>query len=623
MKAPFGFFRTFRFQVALLIVMIVLPTLLLYIFINLKYRRREIADLKRYLADIAQIIRVQEIDLVDGTAQLLSSIAVLEEKAPNVLSRNSSYLSSLLERYPRYLNIGIADAEGMITGSAVPLRTDINVSSRPFFRRALEERVFVVSPYDYSPVIGQETIVLAEPLVSDSNDVEAIVFASLNTSSLLKHECSMISRISEAAVLTKIDERGTIIVQAGPRPGTMIGRPFPQREVLDVVLRTQIGIVEMPGADGNPHMYAFTNLASRLYDAPLYLILDVPTAELLATANSTFSSALLIIIAAGVVTFIATWIFARFTFVRQINLLVRVSEKIGKGELDARCDLARFGTRELHALGASIYRMASDLKERDSRLRHQQRLETIGVIASGTAHEINNPLTGIIGYADLMRRKTDLPREIMEYVEEISREAGRIELIVKNLLSFARRNDLILRATSILEIVEVVLSLTQSTVNRDQIRIDVDVPQNLPKILCSPQQIEQVLMNLLSNAQDALNEKYPEYDENKAIGIKAVAVTAGRGECIRLTVEDSGAGIPEEVREHIFEPFYTTKSYGKGTGLGLHISRDIVAAHGGTLSVESVFGEWTRFCVELPSASGYDGIAAPGDGSEGELLSSR
>jgi len=146
------------------------------------------------------------------------------------------------------------------------------------------------------------------------------------------------------------------------------------------------------------------------------------------------------------------------------------------------------------------------------------------------------------------------------------------------------------------------LSLTKALLRRDAIVLEVDVPEALPSINCRSQQLEQVLINLVTNARDALNEKYPERHPDKRLRISARTIAGG----VRLTVEDRGFGIPEALRERIFDPFFTTKHEDKGTGLGLSISHGIVKEHAGRLWVESEVGKGTYFHVDLPLDGGSE-----------------
>ncbi len=150
------------------------------------------------------------------------------------------------------------------------------------------------------------------------------------------------------------------------------------------------------------------------------------------------------------------------------------------------------------------------------------------------------------------------------------------------------------------------ISLIQAFVRRDQITIRVDVNEALPKIKCRSQQIQQVLMNLVTNARDALNERYSEFDEDKTIHISAGMFEKKGKQWTRISVEDHGIGITAEVKERIFDPFYTTKGRNFGTGLGLSISYGIIKDHIGEISVESEPGQYSRFHVDLPVDNGVE-----------------
>ncbi len=161
--------------------------------------------------------------------------------------------------------------------------------------------------------------------------------------------------------------------------------------------------------------------------------------------------------------------------------------------------------------------------ERLAALAHRQqsqKLESIGTLASGVAHEINNPLMGVIGYAELIGTTIDDPK-VKEYSAEIVKEGNRIATIVRNLLTFSRQDKEMHSLVEINDIVDAALSLLRAVLRKDQITLDVDIAKDLPQVKCRSQQIQQVMINLLTNARDALNKRYPEYDENKIIRITA------------------------------------------------------------------------------------------------------
>jgi PAS domain S-box-containing protein len=232
-------------------------------------------------------------------------------------------------------------------------------------------------------------------------------------------------------------------------------------------------------------------------------------------------------------------------------------------------------------------------------LRRSQKLESIGTLASGVAHEVNNPLTGVINYAELLKDRVTADERATEFAEAIISEGNRIATIVRNLLSFARQDESDYSPARIIDIVTDSLSLLHAVLLKNLIDVQLDVPESLPKVNCRSQQIQQVLVNLITNAQSSLNERYPEYDENKILSISAFAYD-DEGMWLRITVEDNGTGIPEELRSRIFDPFFTSKSRDQGTGLGLAVSHGIVTEHHGNISMESSEGEYTRFHVDLP-----------------------
>ncbi|MBT3375376.1 MAG: PAS domain-containing protein [Lentisphaerae bacterium] len=247
-----------------------------------------------------------------------------------------------------------------------------------------------------------------------------------------------------------------------------------------------------------------------------------------------------------------------------------------------------------------------------AQLVQAQRLEAIGTLAGGVAHEINNPVNGVMGYADLILRRLAPDSREAEFAQEIKHETNRIATIVRNLLSFARQENELPAHVRLGEVIDATLSLVRTVMRHDQIALDIEVGDDLPCVNCRSQQLQQVLMNLMTNARDALNERYPKHDGNKTLVLKAETFQHDGREWARITVEDHGTGISPEVQERMFDPFFTTKPRDRGTGLGLSISHGIITEHGGRLSVDSKPGEYTRFHVELPTAETY-AAETPGD----------
>jgi len=246
-----------------------------------------------------------------------------------------------------------------------------------------------------------------------------------------------------------------------------------------------------------------------------------------------------------------------------------------------------------------------DISERlnyEAQLREAQKLEAIGTLAAGIAHEVNNPIASVSGFAELISRSDEVPEKFRDFASKIQSESARVNEIVRNLLGYARLEDE--KAPSPIAIDDVVdstLPLIQGVLRRDNIALDTSLEDDLPPITGRRQQIQQVLMNLLTNARDALNARYPGADDNKRLLLSASAQRHDSSHWIRITIEDHGMGIPQDLQERVFDPFYTTKPPGKGTGLGLWLVYSIVENHQGHVRIESEPGEYTRFHVDIPA----------------------
>ena len=227
-------------------------------------------------------------------------------------------------------------------------------------------------------------------------------------------------------------------------------------------------------------------------------------------------------------------------------------------------------------------------------------LAALGELAAGVAHEINNPINGIINYAQILVDQTDGSAEETEIPERIIKEGNRIANIVKNLLSFARDQRMEHSLALPKDILADSLGLVEKQILKDGINLKVDVPDTLPKIRARSQQIQQVFLNILSNARYVLNEKFVGSHKDKILKIRGEAAKVDEQDIVRLTFYDSGTGIPRHILDKVCDPFFTTKPKGEGTGLGLSISYGIVKDHGGRLWLQSVEGEYTRVIVDLP-----------------------
>ncbi len=292
--------------------------------------------------------------------------------------------------------------------------------------------------------------------------------------------------------------------------------------------------------------------------------------------------------------------------IRDISIRKLTEEKLA--EYQSRLEkLVEERTGELKNEIEEKEKLLEERRQIEAKMMQQQKLESIGILAGGVAHEINNPINGIMNYAQLIRDDESCSAEIREFSNAITKETERIAVIVRNLLQFARADQQSkLEKVKVIEMIDYVITIIGAYAKRSHVVIKKDIPENLPKICCRRGEVEQVLMNLLTNACDALNEKFSGYNPEKIIEINVSELLVNENEFIRITVKDFGAGIKEENRQKIFEPFFTTKDRTKGTGLGLSISHSIINEHKGNLYCRSAEDEYTTFFIELPVEINYE-----------------
>jgi PAS domain S-box-containing protein len=242
-----------------------------------------------------------------------------------------------------------------------------------------------------------------------------------------------------------------------------------------------------------------------------------------------------------------------------------------------------------------IYTDVTDYRQIQSKMLQTEKMAALGEIVSGIAHELNNPLTSIMGYAQLLLGHGLAGPQLAE-ARNVYQEADRARRIVKNLLYFARENKPERSAVDLNEIVERTLALRGYELKVENIRVQCDLAPGLPKTMADPYQLQQVVLNLLVNAEHALTEKGREGH----LQVRTHHLKNEMGSRISLEVSDDGPGISPEIAPRIFAPFFTTKAPGVGTGLGLSIVYGIVRQHEGDVTFESQPGSGARFLVELP-----------------------
>ena len=316
--------------------------------------------------------------------------------------------------------------------------------------------------------------------------------------------------------------------------------------------------------------------------------------------------------------------------------IAATSEKIADGDLSQRVD--DYGNNELGQLSRSFNKMADrvaehvgylqrvnrDLKATKEELIRAEKLASVGRLAAGVAHEIGNPLGAILGYTDMMLKGVNDESVRQDFLERMDKELKKIDLTIRELLDYSRTSAIEVRATDVNKVVGETLSLASHQKGFENLKLELNLSENLPLVLADEGQLQQVMMNIILNALDAMPEGGDLTVVTETAKIKDDAVkfvsrrrkddafhdfsiksgdSPGEGkEMIEISFIDNGMGIEADSISNIFDPFYTTKEPGSGTGLGLSISQRIVETFNGKIEVQSEAGRGTKFTVSIPAS---------------------
>jgi two-component system cell cycle sensor histidine kinase/response regulator CckA len=248
----------------------------------------------------------------------------------------------------------------------------------------------------------------------------------------------------------------------------------------------------------------------------------------------------------------------------------------------------------------AVARDITERKQAEQQALVNAKLASVGELVAGVAHEINNPLTGVIGYAQLLAERQDVPQSVKDDLQKIYEESQRTVKIVKNLLGFARQYKPENNLVDINELLERTLELEAYKMRTSNVELSVHLAADLPLILADYNQLQQVILNIITNAQQAMAE-------TKRKG-KIMVTTGVIEDYVRISIADNGPGISVENMTNIFDPFFTTKPEGSGSGLGLSVCHGIITEHGGNIYAESTPGKGTTFIIELPIATGEEAV---------------
>jgi len=329
----------------------------------------------------------------------------------------------------------------------------------------------------------------------------------------------------------------------------------------------------------------------------LVAVAEIPNSAAFLSTRELLNS--LMIVALLLLTFFTVFgLFWSRRLTRPIELLSKAANFIGAGKFDVKVE--HTSKDEMGDLAESFNVMAGELKTRADALEqaqnaliHSEKMSAFGQMSAGIAHEVKNPLAGILGYVQLSQRKLEEDHPIRKNLDIIEKETRRCTDIISNLMRFARQEKGMYEKLDINKVVEDALDIVDHQLGLKGVKIEKELQGNLPVVEGSANQLQQVLMNFAINSQQAM--------EKAGGGTFKVATRNAGSDTVEILVSDTGPGIPKDIQDKIFEPFFTTKRAGEGTGLGLAVTYGIIKEHGGDIVIDSDEGKGTTFIVSLPA----------------------
>jgi PAS domain S-box-containing protein len=378
-----------RFHLLLVTILAVLPMFGLALFMTAEQRRLAAVDVQEYSLHLVRVIAYRHEQLIDGTRQLLASLAHAPEVSGSDPAVCNALFATLLQGYPVYLNLGVIQPDGTLVCSAMPFSTPVNVSDRAYFRRALETRDFAIGDFQIGRLTGKPSVGFGYPVRSATGAVQAVLFAALDLAWL--NQLATAVRLPTGVTLTVVDHQGTVLARH-PDPQRWIGQAAHDTPLVKRILaHGNEGTTTATGLDGIPRLYAFTRLRGASHGVDAYVSLGVPTTIAFAQANQLLTYQLAGLGLMTALAFGVTWAVGDRIILRRVHALVRATQRLAAGDLSARTGVP-YGRGELGQLARAFDDMATNLSKRqaaatraeEALARHAERLRIL--------HEIDRAL---------------------------------------------------------------------------------------------------------------------------------------------------------------------------------------------------------------------------------------
>ncbi len=592
--------RPLRRQVFLAAVLLVLPLLAAAFWAgSLNYRER-VADLEDQTTSMSTIV-VAYLDrylaAYDGLARALGRHSDIQAMDG---TRAAPILAEVLRERPGIMDAVLVNRAGEFVASGAPGRG----AQRPEWAQAvLTSDRPAIGELTRHPTTGEYAVVLGYPILDGSGSLIGALGLPLRLDGFERAFASI--PLPDGSLVTVTDTRGRVIARSvdGRRYAGQQVDPHPQPP--NRVPRR----VQWKGLDGVERVFSNAVLAR----GPWLVSVGIPVRVAAAKAQALWLRSLGILVA-GLVGYLALTSILSKRLLGGVAHLEAVAHRIAAGDLDPP-ERRPMPTSELAQLQDAFATMVRKLKEaresldaqmaEERRIREelqalqrqvirQERLAAVGLLVSGVAHELNNPLQAIMGFAELLNMQKQLPPQVLDDLALIQKESARACSIIRNLSKFSRQQPAQAGPVNLTDVIASVTELRQRRLQQDQIDLVVDTQRVRPTIAVFTE-LQQVVLNFVVNAEQSLLAHDSGRPKRMIIRTREV------DDHVLLEVEDTGPGVKGEDEPKLFQPFFTTKPVGQGTGLGLSVSYGIIDSLGGTMGYRSAAGGGAVFYFELPA----------------------
>ncbi|HEY4484870.1 MAG TPA: ATP-binding protein [Nitrospiria bacterium] len=587
-----------KILVSLMIVVTSVVGLITYTMVTLfqKDKTVYIVDLTSFVAQNAAsetetLLRTYEDQLRSFGKALLNEDLTVDQK--------TAFVKSLFEDYSDFIAITLKDAIGeraTIYDARILEEAGISEERLSEFRAQNPLAVVLLKPEEMiiqNSTVDEKlpsfTMVIRgapalSPVINDPPPDAVYLSAVIRLNRIMALQGR--SRVFETML---VDSEGTLLSHQDPRVvarRTSISDHPVVREFMRSALASEVMEFELEAGD-------YFGGFARIRSGKLASIAQIPKNVAFMTAQDLINNLLAVALVILLISAMAGLYWSR-RLTRPIEKLSRATQEIAQGRFDVSVTV---GSRdEIGRLAGSFNHMAGELKAREEALKQAQaalvqseKMAAFGQLGAGIAHEVKNPLAGILGYTQLAMRKVEPENPVQKHLQVIEKETRRCKTIIENLMKFARQEKAEYATTDITQVLEDAVAIVDHQLSINKVNIE-KLFEPVGKVLGNGNQLQQVIMNLMINAQQAMEPD----------GGKVIVSTRPLPGKIEIRVQDTGPGIPPEIQAKIFEPFFTTKAVGKGTGLGLSVTYGIIKDHKGDIVVDSPPGQGAAFVITLP-----------------------